>query len=372
MLVAETDNNVFGRTKNPVVAHLSCGGSSGGEGAVMAYHGSAIGIGTDVGGSIRWEDTMQTTTFSLLIICRIPAACNGVYGYKPSFGVLPLLNYANSTHRGLNTGIPAVCGPLARSMRDLRHLTRVVRDNKPWLEDPSVMPFVYEQGTMDKKPIIGVIHQSDTLTPHPPIRRALRETVAKLEAAGLQVKKFVPPSYAAINQVTRQLFTLDGLSYARRELKNSGEPPVLAVRDIGFWDLPAKTSEENWAWNYKKQQLQKEMLEKWIAAGIDIVLCPAGAHTATRPNQWTNDSYTVVWNAMDYPAVIVPITTVDPTKDLKDSLDEPLSVMDEEFYARYDPELMAGAPVALQFVGLRLGDEQLLRDVEQIDDILRK
>jgi amidase len=53
MLVAETDNNVFGRTKNPVVAQLSCGGSSGGEGAVMAYHGSAIGIGTDVGGSIR-------------------------------------------------------------------------------------------------------------------------------------------------------------------------------------------------------------------------------------------------------------------------------------------------------------------------------
>lgn len=53
MLVAEADNNVFGRTKNPVVSQLSCGGSSGGEGSVMAYHGSAIGMGTDVGGSIR-------------------------------------------------------------------------------------------------------------------------------------------------------------------------------------------------------------------------------------------------------------------------------------------------------------------------------
>lgn len=53
MLVAEADNNVFGQTRNPVVSHLTCGGSSGGEGSVVAYRGSALGIGTDVGGSIR-------------------------------------------------------------------------------------------------------------------------------------------------------------------------------------------------------------------------------------------------------------------------------------------------------------------------------
>ncbi|KIV82211.1 hypothetical protein PV11_04338 [Exophiala sideris] len=280
MLVAESDNNVFGRTKNPVVAHLSCGGSSGGEGVLTAYHGSAIGIGTDVGGSIR-----------------IPAACNGVYGYKPSFGLLPMLKYANSTHLGLNTGIPAVCGPLARSVRDLELLTRVVRDARPWLQDPAVMPHVFEQGAVDRKPVVGVIYQADTLTPHPPIRRALRETAAKLEAAGLQT---------------------------------------------------------NWAWNAKKQVLQKEMLEKWRAAGIDIVLCPAGAHTAPRPGQWSNDSYTVTWNAMDYPAIIMPITYVDPARD------------------PYDPELMAGSPVALQLVGSRLGDEQLLKDAELIDRILKQ
>lgn len=53
MLVAESHNNVFGQTKNPVVSHLTCGGSSGGEGSIMAFRGSALGIGTDVGGSIR-------------------------------------------------------------------------------------------------------------------------------------------------------------------------------------------------------------------------------------------------------------------------------------------------------------------------------
>lgn len=53
MLAAEAHNNVFGQTKNPVVSHLNCGGSSGGEGSVLAYNGSALGIGTDVAGSIR-------------------------------------------------------------------------------------------------------------------------------------------------------------------------------------------------------------------------------------------------------------------------------------------------------------------------------
>jgi len=59
MLVAEAHNNVFGQTKNPVVSHLTCGGSSGGEGSLMAFGGSAIGIGTDVAGSIRYAETLN-------------------------------------------------------------------------------------------------------------------------------------------------------------------------------------------------------------------------------------------------------------------------------------------------------------------------
>lgn len=53
MLVADADNNVFGQTLNPVVSHLTCGGSSGGEGSLSAFRGNALGVGTDVGGSIR-------------------------------------------------------------------------------------------------------------------------------------------------------------------------------------------------------------------------------------------------------------------------------------------------------------------------------
>jgi amidase len=61
MMLAETVNNTFGRTLNPLNRKLTSGGSSGGESALIACRGSRIGIGTDIGGSLR-----------------IPAGCTGM------------------------------------------------------------------------------------------------------------------------------------------------------------------------------------------------------------------------------------------------------------------------------------------------------
>jgi hypothetical protein len=49
MMIAETVNNVFGRTVNPLNRKLTSGGSSGGESALIAFGGSPLGIGTDIG-----------------------------------------------------------------------------------------------------------------------------------------------------------------------------------------------------------------------------------------------------------------------------------------------------------------------------------
>ncbi|RDW92240.1 hypothetical protein BP5796_01634 [Coleophoma crateriformis] len=355
MLVAEAHNNIFGQTKNPVVSHLTCGGSSGGEGSMIAFRGSALGIGTDVGGSIR-----------------IPAAANGTYGYKPSFGILPMFGYAASSWTGMNTGIPAVCGPLATSARDLKLLTRVVRDAKPWVVDPAIIPHICEMGASDRKPVVGIIKASG-LTPHPPISRGLEEARSKLKAAGFEVKDFVPPDFADMGKVTRELFTLDGLSYQKGEIAKAGEPVVQSVKNIGFWEIPAKNPEEMWEWNTKRLGFVKQMLDRWMEAGVDVVLAPVGAHTAVKPDEWMLDSYTVAWNAVDYPAVVIPYSVADPKKD------QPVSDFvawegnqkaDEAIHALYDPQLMAGAPICLQLVGPRLGDEQLLKDVELIDSII--
>jgi amidase len=68
MMTGDSHNNIFGRVLNPNKLKLGAGGSSGGEGALVAMRGSILGVGTDIGGSIR-----------------IPALCNGSYGMGSTF-----------------------------------------------------------------------------------------------------------------------------------------------------------------------------------------------------------------------------------------------------------------------------------------------
>jgi len=100
LLSLETNNNVFGRTLNPFNIMLTPGGSSGGESALIACHGSPLGVGTDIGGSIR-----------------IPAAHGGLYGLKGSVARLPHAGLMGS-HDGMDEIVGCV-GPIATSARDL-------------------------------------------------------------------------------------------------------------------------------------------------------------------------------------------------------------------------------------------------------------
>lgn len=70
--MSDSYNHVFGQSVNAFNKHLISGGSSGGEGALVGAQGSIIGVGTDIGGSIR-----------------IPAALQGLYGLLPSVGRIP-------------------------------------------------------------------------------------------------------------------------------------------------------------------------------------------------------------------------------------------------------------------------------------------
>lgn len=72
LMIGETINNIIGRTLNPYNRLLSPGGSSGGEAALIALHGSPLGIGTDIGGSVR-----------------IPAAFCHLWSLKASHGRIP-------------------------------------------------------------------------------------------------------------------------------------------------------------------------------------------------------------------------------------------------------------------------------------------
>lgn len=103
----ETNNQVYGRSNNPYNPAHIVGGSSGGEGAIIGSGASPFGLGADVGGSIR-----------------MPAFFNGVFGHKPSPGVVP--NTGQVPLPQGKTGIYCTTGPLARRASDLMPLLKVL------------------------------------------------------------------------------------------------------------------------------------------------------------------------------------------------------------------------------------------------------
>ncbi len=112
----ETDNLVFGRTLNPWNPARIAGGSSGGEAAALATGLTPLGLGSDVGGSIRQ-----------------PAHCCGVAGLKPTHGRVPLTgHWPDTLLRAMHVG------PLARSVRDLGLALRVLAG--PDGRDPYALP----------------------------------------------------------------------------------------------------------------------------------------------------------------------------------------------------------------------------------------
>ena len=142
LMLGETINNVIGRTLNPYNRLLSSGGSSGGEGALLALHGSPLGIGTDIGGSIR-----------------IPSAFNNLWGLKPSHQRLPHSG-VKRTVEGRETIFP-VCGPIGHCVDDLVYFMRAFLQQEPWKYDPYVieMPWRerrYIEGKTGKK-VFGVV-----------------------------------------------------------------------------------------------------------------------------------------------------------------------------------------------------------------------
>lgn len=94
MLSFECNNPLFGRTTNPHSAAHTCGGSSGGEAALLASDGSAAGFGSDIGGSLR-----------------IPTGYCGIYALKPTKGRIPSKGTASARDgfEAINVSVAQMC-----------------------------------------------------------------------------------------------------------------------------------------------------------------------------------------------------------------------------------------------------------------------
>lgn len=104
----ETYNDIYGRTVNPWSVDHTAGGSSGGEGAIVAAGAVAFGLGADVGGSIR-----------------IPSAFCGIVGHKPTGRLIPNTGFWPSAGKG-DLSAYLVCGPMTRRVEDVMPILRAL------------------------------------------------------------------------------------------------------------------------------------------------------------------------------------------------------------------------------------------------------
>ncbi len=314
----ETANLVYGRTRNPYDLRRTPGGSSGGEAALVAAGASPFGIGADIGGSIR-----------------MPAAFCGIFGHKPTTGLVPLTGhwpvYAGGPEARLDKRNPyVVLGPLARSARDLAPLLRIlagpdgVDPNARAMElgDPAAVQWSRTRAYAIEDPRILL-----AASPDPPIRAAVAAAVAALEAAGVHVETLDPePFRRAAHLWFAALRDMGGFSL--REILGAGRPITLPVEIAktlfgrGEYSLPALLFCLGEAAGHVliSDRRVRELVEEGtrLQAALEKELGPEGilvlpAHPRVAPPHNTpllrpfDFAYTAVLNVLGFPATVAPV-----------------------------------------------------------------
>ncbi len=324
LLAQETENATFGVTGNPWHLDRVPGGSSGGEAAAIAAGMSPLGVGTDIGGSIR-----------------IPAHFCGVYGLKPT-----LDRWSNRGSIGAILGQEVVrsqIGVLARSQRDLSLAWRSVDPRAMARSDPRVPPLrAGDPIDVDLSGLtIGYVDDDPFLAPVPSIQRAIRRACDVLSAAGAAVVPHRPVSSDDLVYLWLAALGADGLrtmdaaldgEEAIPQLKPAralNQLPPLARRaaatvaeQLGerrvarlLTSVGEKGVDELWRLTQRRTELRNEEFDRWARGRLDALICPPHVVPAL-PHRDSGDfilslGSTFRWSLLDFPAGVAPITRVE-------------------------------------------------------------
>lgn len=360
----DSNNNIIGRTRNPHNSLLTAGGSSGGEGACVGGKGSPIGVGTDIGGSIRG-----------------PAAFSGTFGLRPTSRRISCLGGVSSG-KGQES-VVAVAGPLANSVEDIDlFMKSYINEGKPWDDDPSCIPVIWRDvpKPAPKDITVAIMHDDGIVKPHPPVIRGLAYVEAKLKEAGVNVVKFDPIETKHAYEVVNQMYVCDG-NYAQRVmLKPSGEPLLpLTKWALSFGENDKEyTVTQNRDLNYKRDVLRKKYLDFFTQNKVDFIISPTYVGCApvcidqgiAGPYYW---GYTTLFNILDLPTLVFPSgLKQDPSVDVKDESYVPRSDIDKIEQDKYIPELFKGAPICFQLSSKRYNDEEVVAFGKVLEEIFKK
>jgi amidase len=309
-ILATTEPEAFGATKNPWDLDRSPGGSSGGSAAAVAAGMVPVAHANDGGGSIR-----------------IPAAACGVVGLKPSRGRTTLAPEFGDINCGL-VSENVVC----RSVRDAAGVLDAVHGSAPgdpYVAPPPARPYRQEVGTDPGRLRVGVrsAGPAGQFETHPDCIEAVESAARLLESLGHEVEESSPE-------------VLDDPVHVERFI---GRWATGAAFDLDYWtrktgkaltadDVEAST----WALNegartmtgpdylsaLEYQQRSARRAASWWAAGFDLLLTPTMGEPPTRlgefdaaPDDPTAPllrsvrpaGFTAFWNVTGQPAVSLPL-----------------------------------------------------------------
>lgn len=321
LLAQETENALFGVTNNPWNVERVPGGSSGGEAAAVAAGMSPLGIGTDIGGSIR-----------------IPAHFCGVVGFKPT---LDRWSNRGSTSAILGQElVRSQIGCLSRSVGDATLLWGALDPAEQNRTDPLVSPLAApDPGSVRLEGLtIGWFDDDEFLMPVRSLRRAVNRVKEALEASGAKLVRHAPvPTDEVIFLWLGALAADGGRSMDKRlageaispQLKPSRTllklPPTLrklassvALR-LGeariarlLSTLGERTVDELWAQTYKRTELRLREFDQWCALGLDALVCPPHVVPALGHRQSGDFVMSVGsefrWTLLNFPAGVLPVT----------------------------------------------------------------
>jgi fatty acid amide hydrolase 2 len=302
----ESFNRVYGRTRNPYDYERVAGGSSGGEGAAVGSGGSPFGIGSDIGGSIR-----------------IPAFYCGVFGHKPSPGLVPLTGCFPAPQHELSASMLAN-GPLARRAEDLMPVLRLMSGPDPGDPQTASAPPLGDPLDVSLAGMRVLVSDAAFLQPISRELRDARERAAgALAAAGahvehVQMRELRLTTEAFLAKLTdcgkgglADLFVEAGLpAVTKRDILRPGGPHTLALKLLILTEMRTpkflmRRAPRVLAW---ADRLERELAE---TIGDGALLHPPLARVAPRHGRTVGRPLVVhpmaVFNLLRVPVTEVPL-----------------------------------------------------------------
>jgi fatty acid amide hydrolase len=376
LIYAESDNPVYGRTNNPWNLERSSGGSSGGEGAILGAGASALGLGTDIGGSVR-----------------IPAAYCGISALRPTAGRCPDPG-CGSISKGQRTVVSQV-GPMGRSVEDLALALQLI-NGAHGIDTIAAVPL----GDFSKVDVAGlrvaVVDDDGVMAPSAAVKRGIGEAAEILRAAGAEVTPWNALPGAEVTELILGCFSADR-GRGMRDLLRGGKIDPRAGLMLNLARLPrplraaaaallallgqkrtattmrqfaSGSASDYWRTTERVMDFQarfRDALDQAPGGPIDLVLMPAHAVPAVPHKATINmpfaGSYALLSPILGYPAGVVPFTRVrsDEESGRKQSFDV------VERTALATDRGSTGLPIGVQLMGRPWRDDVVLAAMRAVE-----